>query len=403
MNHVGTLYHYELKKLLHRKIVWVTILLSLLIVAFSISLDLIGSYYIDGEKIDTNYHMYQTDRQYQEALNGRVIDQSLMEETINAYRTIPDTPGKHYTSTREYQKNARPYSAIFNFICNSIHMTISETRLWTPDITDFLVKRQEMLNETWKDSGLSESEMKFWLNKETEVEKPFTFQLTNGFFSLFKAITTIGILMLISMSVCLSNTFAEEHTRKTDQLILCSTHGKSTAYLAKILAGISFAVGYSFIITLFAFTLSFSLYGTDGFHAAIQLLFSDYSYPLTVGHAILIIYILLMITAVLVSIFVMFLSELIHNSIAALALNTALIIFSMICQIPPQYRILSQIWNWLPSTFLTPWNIFDVRLLSVFDRHFTAWQAVPVIYILLSILIAKIGKTVYQHYQVTGR
>ena len=133
------------------------------------------------------------------------------------------------------------------------------------------------------------------------------------------------------------------------------------------------------------------------------MVFAQYSYPLTAGQAILIIYGCVLVTTVIFSVFVMLLSEMLHSNIATLAITSGMLMLSMICTIPAQYRVAAQIWAWFPSSFLTPWNILDVRLVSVFGHYFTAWQAVPVIYIIISIIIAAIGKPIYQHFQVSGR
>ena len=111
----------------------------------------------------------------------------------------------------------------------------------------------------------------------------------------------------------------------------------------------------------------------------------------------------MLVASVLISVFVMVLSEILHNNIAMLAIVTGLIILCMICSVPPQHRVLSQMFDWLPSTFVSPWNIFDVRTLPIFGHYLTAWQAAPIIYILISIGIVITGKKVYRHYQVSGR
>lgn len=402
MNNLGTLYQYEIKKLLKRKIVWITLLVCLIVTAFSIAAGLIGSYYIDGVKADTHYHMFRTDREYQKVLDGREINQSLLEEMSKAYGMIPTT-AERYIITEEYQKYARPYSEIFNFVRNTTHMNVSEVMQWLPDEKDLYAKRRIMLEKTWKDAVLQEGEKNFWLQKEAEIKTPFTYRITEGYFALFRAITTIGLCMLLAVAICLSNVFAEEHNRRTDQLILCSTHGKSKVYWAKILAGISFAISISIVVSAFAFVLALGLYGAEGFNAMFQIMYAESSYPITVGQAILIIYGLLVVTTVLVSVFVMVLSEMLHSNIATLAITSGILIFSMICSVPSQYRILSQIWDWFPSAFLTPWNIFDVRLISIMGSYFTAWQAVPLIYLLMGIAIVMIGKFIYRCYQISGR
>lgn len=107
--------------------------------------------------------------------------------------------------------------------------------------------------------------------------------------------------------------------------------------------------------------------------------------------------------AIVTSIFVMVLSELLRNNIVALAVSTGLLIMEMIVVVPEQYRLLAQIWDWLPWCFLAPWNMFGKYTVSIFGHYFTSWQAVPIIYLVVSIVIAAVGKPIYQRFQVSGR
>jgi len=179
--------------------------------------------------------------------------------------------------------------------------------------------------------------------------------------------------------------------------------GKNIAYWAKFFAGISFAAGSALLLLTLAVLLTFAAYGMGGSHAIIQLIFAQYSYSLTVGQMVLILYGCVLATAIVYGALVMLLSEMFHNSVATLAIASGMLILSMVCSVPFQYRVLSQIWNWLPSGFLAPWNLFDVRLLSIFGHYFTAWQAVPVIDIIVSFVFAFIGKPIYQQFQISGR
>lgn len=402
MNNFGVLYRFELKKIWKRKIVYAALAVCFLATAMIFIGEFSGSYDIESEKADTQYPMFLTDRNYQQMLNGREINQSLLEETVKAYGMIPATAEK-YSTTEEYQTYARPYSAIFNFVRNTTQMTFSEIMQWTPDFDDLYARRQSMLENQWISKNLSEKEKTFWQQKEAEIHTPFVYQVTESYDVLFRTVTTIGLLVLMTTAICLSGLFAEEHTKRTDQLILCSRHGKDMAYWAKIFAGISFAAGTSLLLCTFAAVLSVCIYGTDGFDAMFQLIFAQYSYPLTACQAVLISYGCVIVTSVIFSTIVMLLSEILRSSIAALAITFGMLILSMICSIPSQYRVLAQIWDWLPSGFLTPGNIFDIRLVSAFGHCLTAWQAVPLIYIFAGIVIAAIGKPVYQHFQVSGR
>ena len=174
----------------------------------------------------------------------------------------------------------------------------------------------------------------------------------------FNAFLTIGIMTLLFMAVCLSAVFSEEHTRRTDQLILSSAKGKNAAYWAKIFAGTTVSVICAVLMTLTTIVLSLGIYGTDGYNAALQIEFMTYSYPLTIGQACLILYGILIVTSVLFGLFVMVMSEFFHSGTVAMAISTVLIIAGQMIEIPEQFRIVSQIWDSLPMKFLSIWDVY---------------------------------------------
>lgn len=92
-----------------------------------------------------------------------------------------------------------------------------------------------------------------------------------------------------------------------------------------------------------------------------------------------------------------------YSNIATLAVSTGFLIIAMIVAVPEQYRLIAQAWDWLHWCFLAPWNVFGKYTLSLFGHCFTSWQAVPMIYFVASIVIAVIGKPIYQRFQVSGR
>lgn len=403
MSSFGTLLRYEIKKILGRKRVWITLAVTLILCSCPIVIPLFGSYIVNGVKIDTNYHMMQVDRKNAEKLDKRWIDQELLEETMQGYAMIPREDTALYITTEEYQKYARPYYQIFNFVRANTDMTTPEALNWTADEADLHAKRLEMLEHKYDSCLLSEQEKRFWRQKESQLKWPIRFEITESYYSLFSALATMCFMIPLCLAVCLSHVFSEEHARRTDQLILCGRKGRSEVYLAKISAGVIFSAVCSLAISFAAFLLSFAIYGAGGFHAAFQLLYADYSFSLTVGQAILIMYGILVVASVLFAVFIMFFSEALHSGMAALALVSGYLILAMMVTVPERYRVLSQIWDWLPGTFVTPWNIFDLRLLSVFGKHFTAWQSVPVLYLFAIIAVVIAGLPIYRRYQISGR
>lgn len=96
-------------------------------------------------------------------------------------------------------------------------------------------------------------------------------------------------------------------------------------------------------------------------------------------------------------------SELMHNSIATLALFTGLIIAGAMFDIPAQYRAAAQIWQSLPMSFLSRRGIFSEWLIAAGGQCFTAWQAVPLLYVIGGAVAAAAGAKIYRRYQVSGR
>lgn len=402
MNNLGTLYQFELKKLAKRRLLWITALLCLLCIGITVTSSLFGTYYVDGEPVETHYEIFKKDQAYRKALSGRSINQTLIQEAADAYGCIP-TDVERYTLTEEYQTYARPYSDIFNILRAWTGMELSNIHGWEVDEDALYTARTALLEKDWQSVPLTDREKNFWRNKENQVGIPLTYYYHEGYEIALDSFLTIGVLMLLFVAICLSNVFSEEHTRRTDQLMLSSAKGKTTAYWAKILAGITVSVTASTLMALVTMSLCLIIFGAEGFQTSIQLFFYTYSYPLTMGQACLIAYGILIITSILAGVFVMVLSELLHSGIATLAIATGLIILGGMVTIPKQYRVIAQIWDWSPMTYLSIGNIFNARTLPLFGHCLVSWQVVPVIYVLLSVGLAVGGKYLYQRYQISGR
>ena len=83
----------------------------------------------------------------------------------------------------------------------------------------------------------------------------------------------VGVLMLLFAAICLSYIFADEHIRRTDQLVFSSVGGKAPVYWAKILAGVTVSVVAATIMTLMTVSLNLGYYGAEGFRMPFQSCF----------------------------------------------------------------------------------------------------------------------------------
>ena len=158
--------------------------------------------------------------------------------------------------------------------------------------------------------------------------------------------------------------------------------------MAKILAGITVSVSVSLILSIILFSLCLGYYTPEGFDYSLTVYFNAATYDISIGEACIIAYLIMQIALVLFSIFVMTLSEVLKNSVAALSVSMLLVILGGMISIPQSFRAIGQIWDWLPISYLTIWNMFDERTLPIFGKCIVSWQIVPIIYIILSILLA---------------
>lgn len=402
MQNFRTLYGYELRKILRRKMVWAATILLLLTALVSSFAYTFGDYVVDGKVIDSNYNQFLIDREYERALNGRAIDQTLLDEVTEGYGKIPKNADR-YTLTEEYQTYARPYSAVFQFVRWMSSLTTSETMAWEMDYKEMYERHEAALEKDWSENRLTEAEKEYWREKEASLPHPQIFFYDEGYEQLLDMLYALAIPVFLYMTICLSGVFAEEHSRRTDQLLLCSRYGNRPLYYAKILAGLSFAAVSAALFSVILIGISLAVYGADGFFAAVQLLKPDYSGHLSAGEAVLIGYAVLTAACTLTAGIVMLLSELLRSSVGTLALVSAGIIATMFLKVPDQYRVLGQIWDYIPSNFTAVWNILNVRLIPVFGKLFQSWQVVPVLYLLLTAAAAGVGKVAYSRYQVKGR
>ena len=401
MNNLLTMYGFELKKILQKKLVWISLFICMAAIIFSILFPLSGTYYANGVAISTNYEQHLLDQGYRKALSGKFIDQSLLAETIAAYKDLPIET--NYVVTEEYQTYARPYSEIFNLIQAWTGMNKKATVQWIPDETALYDSLLDRFEEIAINNHLTEEEIVYWQEKADTLTTPMVYQFHEAYRNILENFLIVGFMMLLFATIALASSFPDEHMYRTDQLVLCTTNGKIRLYWVKLMSGITVGCVGALLLTILTWILCLCVFGTEGFNAMIQIFYTTYAANITIGQACLIAYGCLLVTSILMSVFVMFLSELFHSSIAAISITTAMILAGMLVQPPVEYRILGQIWDYLPTCFLAMWNTFDVRLVSLFGMHFTSYQIVPLLYVVVAVLLAFLGSRIYCRRQISGR
>lgn len=397
-----TLYLFELKKLWKRKLVKIASACLFAFAVFTIINPMLGSYSL-GVVTESNAEGVRKDAAYREALDGRILNQELLAEVYEAYSRVPSENEK-YSGTEEYQTYARPYSAVFNQVRQLTGWNTEKVMLGNPQEEEVYQRWNEVLEKSWQSEYLSEGEVSFWRNKKQEIETPIRFEaISEGFYKLLLGVSEIGLVSVFVVMLCLAGVFPEEHSQRTDQMVLCCKHGKRKLYRVKMAAGITFAVVISVGSAALAIGIALLLYGTQGFDAPFYLYMTGYLYPITMGKATLIGYAMVLAACVVTAVITMVLSELVHSSLTTVSVTTAVVVAGMFLNIPGKYRVLAQLWDYLPSRFAMNYKIFNNRMVPMFGGYLQAWQAVPVLYVLIGIVFVWIGKLAYDRYQVSGR
>ena len=251
-----TLFFYEWKKIVNRKIVLICMLCAVLLIIFSIGIPLVGDYVVNGERLGSNYEEFQKDITYRKALDGRAIDRTLLMEMQNAYEKVPLDKNK-YSLTEEYQSYARPYSPIFNYVRQTTGLSAAGVLTLNPDVEDLQEKRLEMQESRWEEFMLSEEEKEYWRAKEEQIENPVVFRYAEGYDVLLNVAYTVGIVTVFMIAISMANVFPEEHTRRMDQQILSSKYGRKQVYWVKMCVGSVVSLGLAFVFVVTAFVSAF--------------------------------------------------------------------------------------------------------------------------------------------------
>lgn len=177
---------------------------------------------------------------------------------------------------------------------------------------------------------------------------------------------------------------------------------KATIYF-KILAGMTFSIASAII--LFAATLFSSLlvYGTDGFHAALQLAFPLSSLNISVGGSVLVLLVNLIVISMVYGSLIMLLSAILKSNVAVMAIPVGIMILTMMVDIPYQFRLASQVYDLLPTNILNKTELWDDRLICIWGKYFTNFQIAPFLYVVFAVLLVIIGMVIYQRHQVQAR
>lgn len=399
MRNFWTLVRFELKKILGKKITWIAFGLVLSTMLAAGIYRIVVTHEVDGVRMSV-YEEDMKEKSKQKQIEGRTVDDKLLEDMFTAMETS--------------ETAFEPYKNLYNDVVRDVFGTevgagtvegVKESLGIAKEEELIYAVRRMRIEDNMEMQYLTEGEKEYWRKVlDREDTTPWTYDYYQGVQFVWVGVYTASVLIAIMLAVCLANSFAEEHQKRTDQLVLCSRNGKKVLYWAKITAGMLFTMVSTSLILLATAVPQFLVFGADGLHAPIQLLVPTSAVQMSFGEIILYVYTMAIVVSFLYCSIVLCGSELFRNStVAVVAIIVILVLIPMMIVIPYEYRVLAQIFELNPINVLALWSTLDYRLVPIGGGYLTVYQVAPVLYTVLIVVFLCVGRRAYLNYQVKGR
>lgn len=288
MSNFWNIVAFEYKKIFGKKSVKLTLLLGAAVMVFSCCTVFLGSYYVEGNRIGSQYERMLLDREFARALSGRPVDTELMMETAEAYSKIPDGT-TIYGGTPEYDQYARPYSPIW-LLMRQVYSTpdkrmeLEDVKAFTPEQGDqFYDIVQKEMDQGLEEMNITQRQKDKLAQWHSQVETPYIYQYADGYEQFSTILYSSMLIACFIAVVCVAPIFAGEYTSKVSQLILSAKKGKTTVVSAKIFTGVTVGALLAVASVAMSYGIIMAIYGADGATRPIQLLSIGMYYNLTMG------------------------------------------------------------------------------------------------------------------------
>lgn len=421
----GEIYRFELKKIIGKKLTPVIFLIvfaiTLLLNLYSIPLYSIGAEGaevaqfsaagenaivdagwrdwsaimkgIDVRWIDENGHTVQKkvgpfayiwlQKSFAKQWSGRPLDDALMHRMQSFLKTHAYTDENGY----EWSWNYQNYYWVFQSI------TLIGLNPYSKELSEQLIEKTIQNDQVESDANqqLTKEEKAFWKN-QGRVELPLKMAYTPAYRRLLSNIRWIHIILIFFTIIALSESFSFERRRNTRQVMLATAKGAYKAAIPRLLAGETVVAGSGILLYAISMLIQFGLFGTDGWKAPIQQLGGLQLSRLTItaGQAVFLMIGNSLLILVMVGALTMLLSELSQSAVAALAVQSAFLIYTVMFNYSlfnvNVDRNLSQVWQYFPLQRIGDDLLCDERLISIGNHLMTAIPLSTWIYAGLAVL-----------------
>lgn len=373
MKNIGTLYRFELRKILSRKLTWALLAVILLfcinnIVMVSNSNAFTVEYTNESGTLTSTPFTYKEyyfkNREAARKIAGQPMDDAFFTEMA---KSVPksDESGLAYFLLQD---------ATYQHAYTMVHGLLEDPRTATAE--DFY-STLEMIRERIWNKELTDSEKDYWREQASEIETPFTY--TRSWVAtplLYDFFYHLLDLLPLAVAVCLCTIFSEDRNMRVEALVFSSKNSRRPLFTAKMLAGITGALLIAVSVIGTTMITHFVIWGTEGLDAAVQMLDITSGLPVKVFQVILAQIIWFIALAMVYAGVTMLTSVLTHSGIASFLIPIALMLFVSDFINPTASRIS----DYLPQE-LVGWGAeYNCRLVSIFGVQMNCLQFAPLLY-----------------------
>lgn len=395
---------FEYKKILCKRSIQFTLILSVLLTVINVPVALYGDYYVYGMPYESNYTAMVKDRAYARSLSGRPLDTGLIMETVHAYAQIP--PADDYQSTQEYQTIARPYSEIYGairgvFNTASKRFNMEDFQMLTKGEADgYYSIRHEKLEQHILQTHMSDKAKELVMAMDSQIKTPFTFSYTDGYTHYFMMINILGLFCEFVIAVCLAPLFSREYTSGTDQLILSAKYGKNKLIAAKVFTGFSLTAIIGLIQLTLAFCLSLTIYGPEGGSAPLQLFNALYPYPLSMAQTALLLMVVSLFAFLMTGAITMLLSANLKTPFGVIVLVSVLLIAPMMGSVSEQNILLHNLYQLFPTQMTSLSSVAATIQYEFGGLVIHPYVFLPLFALTLSVILTPLAYHIFKNHQI---
>ena len=274
-------------------------------------------------------------------------------------------------------------------------VTQEEIRSFYDRRTDNLI---EWLNSEEQESRYSEQEKQFLISQYGKLETPFYYEYADGWAALLEYAPSIIMLAVLITVFLVSGIFSDEIQLKADSIFFSARLGRDKAIATKIKAGFIVVTSVYWIMILLYSGIVLAVLGIGGAGCSIQNGFANWKsfYNITYLQD----YLLTVLGGYLGNLFILFLSMLASAKTHSKALAVTIpFIILFIPSFLNGISVLSEVLGLLPDQLLQVCTA--IKTFNLYQVGTKVVGAVPIIFVMYSILFCILLPVLYQVYRKT--